>query len=187
MLRIATLTIAIYFVIYCITCKCDTDEEWYLKKMSRHEAGQFSASTIHVLRLAPNEDLLDSLWKYARVTKIKAASIVSAVGSLTTANIRYANQESGTVSKGYFEITSLVGNIDFQKSSSFGYGHVHIAISNSEGLTYGGHLMTGSIVYTTVEITFLEINDAIFDRTVDDGPDGSGYYELKVFNSSNPN
>ena len=65
-----------------------------------------------MLRLQPGEDLLESLWKYARVTKTKAITVVSIVGSLTQTNIRYANVDYGTQLSGHFEIVSLVGNID---------------------------------------------------------------------------
>jgi predicted DNA-binding protein with PD1-like motif len=143
-----------------------------------------------VLRLGPGEDLLESLWKYARVTKIKAASIVSTVGSLQKTNIRYSNAQVGTVIEDYFEIVSLVGNIDLQYSKDSAYpssmgtksgsGHVHISLSDANGNTIGGHLLSGNIVYTTAEITLVELPNAVFTREMDEKPEGSGYYELRV-------
>ena len=81
--------------------------------MATNETGVFDHSRVHVLRLQPGEDLLESLWRYARVTKIRAMSIVSIAGSLTTTNIRYANMSDGTSLTGHFEIVSLAGNLDF--------------------------------------------------------------------------
>lgn len=159
------------------------DIAWLKKKIAQNETAALNPKLVHVLRLGPGEDLVDSLWKYARCNYIKAASIVSVVGSLTTTNIRYANQE-GTVSlNGHFEIVSVVGNIDYQKTESSDYegsGHIHLSVSDENGVTIGGHAMPGNIVYTTAEITILEI-DGLFDRILDDGEGGSGYYELKVF------
>ena len=140
---------------------------------------------MHVVRLNPYEDLIQCIWKYARVTGIKAASVVSGVGSLIQTNIRYANQENSTSLRGYFEIVSLTGNIDYQSENSTGSGHLHISVSDNQGVTIGGHLSAGNIVYTTVEITIIEIVNAIFKRVLDDGVDGSGYYELEVFNIVN--
>ena len=93
--------------------------------------------------------------------KVHAMSLISVVGSLVQTNIRYANQEGGTVLKGHFEIVSLVGTIDFQNTTMENYsgsGHIHIACANEQGVTIGGHALSGNLVYTTAEITMLEIN-----------------------------
>lgn len=160
---------------------------WYSKKQASNETGIFTSSRVHVLRLGPGEDLLDSLWRYARVTNIKAASVVSVVGSLTNTNIRYANQEDGSTLSGHFEIVSVVGNIDFQNVDSPNYegsGHVHMSFSDETGVTIGGHVLSGNIVYTTAEITMLEMTNGLFERVLDDKTGGSGYYELEVFHTN---
>ena len=167
----------------------DDDQLWYERKKAAHELGAFPAGTLHVIQLKPNEDLINSIWRYARVTKIKAASIVSTVGSLRQTNIRYSNNSQGTVATDSVEIVSLVGNVDFQKdvlhetaySNSGGDGHLHISVSNENGTTTGGHLLPGNLVYTTAEITLLEVKGALFDREIDTGFDGSGYRELKIY------
>lgn len=127
-------------------------------------------------------------------------SIVSAVGSLIKTNIRYADQPDGSSLDGHFEIVSLVGNIDFQDFDTLkrhyseesvnadinGSGHVHISVSDESGVTVGGHLLSGNIVYTTVELTLVELPNGLFRRELDDGAFGSGYYELKVYKDSEP-
>lgn len=163
------------------------DKLWFQQKMAAHEIASYLQPKAHVLRLGPGEDLLESIWRYARVVNLHAASVVTAVGSLTTTNIRYADQEDGTVRTGHFEIVSLVGQVDFQNATSLaefnitGSGHVHMSCSTEDGTTIGGHLLSGNLVYTTAEITLLSLEDTIFRRELDDGPQGSGYYELKVF------
>lgn len=160
---------------------------WYAKKQASNETGVFVSSRVHVLRLGPGEDLLDSLWRYARVTNIKAASVVCVVGSLTNTNIRYANQEDGSTLSGHFEIVSVVGNIDFQNTNDPNYegsGHIHMSFSDEAGVTIGGHVLSGNIVYTTAEITILELTDGLFKRVLDDRAGGSGYYELQVFHTN---
>jgi hypothetical protein len=47
---------------------------------------------------------------------------------------------------GKHEIVSLVGTLALDGD------HLHIAVSDSTGRTIGGHLMEGSLVYTTAEI-----------------------------------
>lgn len=169
----------------CLNAVSNADSAWYLNKVAANETGLFDSSRVHVLRLGPNEDLLDSLFRYARVLNIKAASVVSVVGSLTQTNIRYANQEDTVIMKGHFEIISVVGNIDLQKSASEGSGHIHLSVSDGKGVTTGGHAVLGNIVYTTAEITLLEMTTGRFDRVLDSGVNGSGYYELQVFHEQN--
>ena len=179
------LLVSVVFAVLLIASvgAVSSDELWYAKKRASNETGIFSASKVHVLRLGPGEDLLESLWRYARVTKIRAASVVSVVGSLTDTNIRYANQEDGSQLHGHFEIVSVVGNLDFQNVDSPEYegsGHIHMSFSDETGVTVGGHVLSGNIVYTTAEITILETTDGLFTRVLDDGPGGSTYYELQV-------
>jgi predicted DNA-binding protein with PD1-like motif len=183
------LLVALVVVAFCYSSGSATkaDDLWWARKKASNETATFSQSRVHVLRLGPGEDLLDSLWRYARVTKIKAASVVSVVGSLTDTNIRYADQENGTSLHGHFEIVSVVGNIDLQKEDTpdnEGNGHIHIACSNEEGVTIGGHALVGNVVYTTAEIILLELSNGLFDRILDNGPEGSGYYELQVLRAN---
>jgi predicted DNA-binding protein with PD1-like motif len=83
------------------------------------------------------------------------------VGSLKTANVRFANQPEGTPLAGPFEIVSLVGT--FTREG----GHLHISLSDSKGATLGGHLMPRSAVYTTAEIVLVELGDLAFSREKD--------------------
>lgn len=186
----------LHFILLCtilsfltlIRANTDSDDVlWFARKQASNETGIFGANRVHVLRLGPGEDLLESLWRYARVTNIKAASVVSVVGSLTNTNIRYANQEDGSKLTGHFEIVSVVGNIDFQNVNSpvyEGSGHIHMSFSDETGETIGGHVLSGNIVYTTAEITILELTNGLFTRVLDNKAGGSGYYELEVFHTN---
>lgn len=124
-----------------------------------------------ILRLSPNADLKESLAALCEEKKIDAGVILTCVGSLRVANIRFANQDTSETIEGYHEIVSLVGMI-----SRHGI-HVHISISDSSGKTVGGHLMNGSLIYTTAEIAIGILPDLVFDRKID--PD-TGYKELHV-------
>jgi predicted DNA-binding protein with PD1-like motif len=130
-----------------------------------------SATTVHVFRLKPHEDLKKALVSWARQNKIKAAVIVSCVGSLEQYALRFANQENGTVKKGHFEIVSLTGTISDESV------HIHMSVSDSTGYTIGGHLLDDNLIYTTAEIAIAELTDVTFDRETD----GTyGYKELVI-------
>jgi uncharacterized protein len=126
---------------------------------------------IHVMRLRPGQDLRKSLQEFATLQKLKAAVMVTCVGSLVQYNLRFANQKEATLRTGHFEIVSLVGTLS---ESSV---HLHLCVSDDHGRTTGGHLMDGNLIFTTAEIAIAEPSDLIFERIHDNA---TGYKELKV-------
>ena len=127
---------------------------------------------VWVLRLRPGDDLVDSIMDFAGKHSIKARGIVTCVGSLSHARLRYANQDNyeDLNSKGqHFEIVSLVGTFSTTDR------HLHLAVANEQGAVFGGHASTGNKVYTTAEIVIVEGLGWIFRREKD--PD-TGYLEL---------
>lgn len=101
----------------------------------------------------------------------KATGMVTCVGSLTDANIRFANQTMGKLKKAHFETVSLTGVL-----STYG-SHLHISIAAEEGKTLGGHLLDGCLIYTTAELIITELIDLEFKREADST---FGYKELVI-------
>jgi predicted DNA-binding protein with PD1-like motif len=128
------------------------------------------------LRLHPGQDLKYELDQLMENQRIKAACILTCVGSLTTAVLRFANQENSTKLDGHFEIVSLTGVMSQHGS------HYHIAIADEKGISYGAHLMDGCKIYTTAEIVIGIIADCLFLRTFDPQ---TGYPELEVIPQPN--
>lgn len=116
----------------------------------------------HVIRLEPGADPKVELTKYVQKHNIKAASIVSAVGSLKKSVMRYANQKDYVKLEGFREVLSLSGTIGSTSGS-----HIHMSVADSEGKTLGGHLGEGSEVYTTLEIVLLAYPTHEFERKLD--------------------
>jgi predicted DNA-binding protein with PD1-like motif len=126
---------------------------------------------VFALRLKPNQDLRQSLKIFAQEQNIKAGFILTAIGSLKQANIRFADREISTVLNDKFEILSLNGTL-----ANTGV-HLHMAIADRAGKTIGGHLDNGCIIYTTAEIVIGASEEFSFIRTVDQQ---TGYKELEV-------
>lgn len=101
---------------------------------------------IHILRLLPGTDLRGEIQKAVEEMKIAGGWMLTAVGSLSSANIRFADQENGTLLAGPFEIVSLTGTLSMNGS------HLHISISGKDGIVVGGHLLEKNLVYTTAEL-----------------------------------
>lgn len=130
---------------------------------------------IFALRLKSDQDLRQSLKTFAHEQKIGAGFILTAIGSLKQAKLRFANQSESTVLNDKFEILSLNGTLAITGL------HLHICISDKEGKTIGGHLDDGCIVYTTAEIVIGTSTEFNFIRTIDEQ---TGYKELEIIPSS---
>lgn len=126
---------------------------------------------IFALRLKPNQDLKESIKNFVTSNNIEAGFILTTVGSLKQATLRFANQNDRKVLQDKFEIVSLVGTL-----STHGI-HLHISISDKDGKTIGGHLEKGCLIYTTAEIVIGVSEDFIFVRT---GDENTGYKELEI-------
>lgn len=126
----------------------------------------------YTFRLKPGQDLFDEIERFVAGKGIEAGCILCSVGSLTHATLRLANREYYNHYEGHFEIVSLTGTVSTHGS------HLHIAISDGEGRTTGGHLLSGCRVYTTAEIVLANFEDQVYQRQVLE--DDSGYEELVV-------
>lgn len=134
-------------------------------------AANWSHSTVTAIRLQPGDDLKARLSKFAIDHELEAAAIVTAVGSLSDVYLRLANQSQWTRFEGKREIVSLAGTL-----SKHGV-HLHMCVSDSLGATIGGHVVDGSIVYTTAEIVIVQMDSLVFRRS---HCSKSGYAELVV-------
>ena len=127
----------------------------------------------HTFRLKPAQDLFDSIEEFAKQKNIQAGSVLSSVGSLTHTTLHLANRNTYNEYEGHFEIVSMTGTVSIHGS------HIHVAISDGDGVTIGGHLVSGCKIYTTAEIVIAEFEDVIYKREL--LQNDSGYEELVVY------
>ncbi|WP_218079449.1 PPC domain-containing DNA-binding protein [Anthocerotibacter panamensis] len=126
---------------------------------------------LFALRLEPGQDLKQSLQQFTQARGLLAGFILTAVGSLEQVALRLAGAHSPTIYTATFEIVSLVGTL-----CPTGL-HLHLAVADHQGQTWGGHLLEGCIVYTTAEIVVGTSASFTFTRETDRA---TGYLELKV-------
>lgn len=130
---------------------------------------------VHVLRLAPGDDLRAALEatfaELARTHGIAAACIVSAVGSLSCAVLRYAARSDSSEMDGPLELLMLTGTLSPDGA------HLHASVADDRGVVKGGHLMPGCIVRTTVEVVIALLPGWEFRRELDQA---TGFKELAV-------
>ena len=123
------------------------------------------------LRLQPGSDLRGALEAWMDEQEEQAGCLISAVGSLSVAQLRLAGASEATVIRGDLEILSLSGTL------SRGGVHLHIAVANSTGSVIGGHLCSGSLVRTTAELVIGLLPEWRFRRELDPA---TGYAELEI-------
>lgn len=125
----------------------------------------------YAFRLSPQMDLKKELVRFTKENNIKAGVILSAVGSLSAAKIRLADERVEAEFDSKFEIVSLTGTLCQDGV------HLHISISDSKGKVIGGHLLDGCIIYTTAEMVIGVIENIVFSREYDCE---TGFNELKI-------
>ena len=123
------------------------------------------------LRLPPGADLRQALEAWMGEQQEQAGCLISAVGSLSVAQLRLAGATQATAIHGELEILSLSGTL-----SPDGI-HLHIAIADSRGTVLGGHLCAGSLVRTTAELVIGLLPEWRFSRQLDPA---TGFAELRI-------
>ncbi len=117
-----------------------------------------SSARFYALRLLPGSDVIAELRAFIEKNDIQAAAISASVGSLSEANIRFANRKEGTLLKGAFEVIFFGGTLDAAAH------HLHLSIADEDGKMLGGHMLKGCITRTTMEIIVMELTDMVFKR-----------------------
>ena len=130
---------------------------------------------VQVLRLSAGDDLRGALEAaFADLAErhgIAAACIVSAVGSLSQAVLRYANQPAGREINGPLELLMLSGTLCADGA------HLHGSVADAEGAVKGGHVLPGCIVRTTAEVVVALLPGWEFRRELDAA---TGFNELSA-------
>ncbi|MBE9110367.1 DNA-binding protein [Nodosilinea sp. LEGE 07298] len=125
----------------------------------------------YCLRLTPGQDLKQELQAFAQAQALEAGVILTGLGSLTQASLRFAAAEKASAIAGPLELISLSGTL-----SQHGM-HLHGAVADAQGQVYGGHIMPGCLIRTTAEIAIANLPYLRLHRQPDPV---TGYLELVV-------
>jgi uncharacterized protein len=123
------------------------------------------------LRLDPDGDLRFLLELESQRRELAAGIVLSAVGSLSMARLRFAGRQEIMEIRGDLEILQLGGTLGLDGA------HLHMAIADAEGRVFGGHVVQGCIVRTTAEIVCGVVPGVAFFRRLDPR---TGFRELVV-------
>jgi predicted DNA-binding protein with PD1-like motif len=115
-------------------------------------------NTIHVFRVKPGQELLDSITSYCADSGITSGVIIGIIGSLETAKLNFLKALPGKYQSvdysGPLEIVCAQGSVALKDDMPV--IHIHMQLSTPE-TSCGGHLARG-IVFSTAEVTIGELD-----------------------------
>ena len=123
------------------------------------------------IRLNPGDDLRRSLEDRVRTGGHPSAFVISGIGSLGDARLRYAGEEAESIVAGPLEIVSIAGSVTRDGA------HLHMSVADSQGRVSGGHAAYGNIVRTTMEAVLVLLPDWSLSREFDAA---TGFKELFI-------
>lgn len=144
---------------------------------TRHASGRMGR--VVVMRLGPREDILPAILEIAAEYDIRHAIIIGGAASLTQAHLRNVRRypdefpitdEVRVFSEleGPLELLSLSGNISqTQDGQSYIHCHAAISVGKPDALAFGGHLLPDTLVYSTAELSMVEVLACEIRRTHD--------------------
>ncbi len=114
---------------------------------------EFSIGRSFLFRVPEGGELLSFINRFAEAKGIKTGT-VNAIGSLKNPKIGYFDEGAGEYRvielTGTYELVSLMGNISIKDGKPF--AHIHVALGDSEGKLWGGHLSEGEVFVAEVFI-----------------------------------
>ena len=117
---------------------------------------------IHVFRVKPDQDLLESIQKFCEEKGITSGVIIGMIGSLKVASINYLKSlPANYINKKYqgpMEIVCSQGTVGRCDDDTI--VHIHLIVDNEKEIR-GGHLAKGSIIFSTAEVVIGELEEQI--------------------------
>ncbi len=123
------------------------------------------------VRLAPGADLRDALMALLPKHGMRAAFVVSGIGSLRDAHLRFAGRPTADLVAGDLELLTLAGSLSPDGP------HLHATVADASGRVVGGHVAPGCRVRTTCEVLVALLPGHRFARRPDPV---TGYPELEI-------
>jgi predicted DNA-binding protein with PD1-like motif len=122
-----------------------------------------SVKRIHVLRIDPGEDVLESIESFLQKASVRQAVVLGGYGTLAAYHIhwvthnRIPTENRFSRGEGGIEILSMNGLVVEGKP------HIHVGLATPDG-AFGGHLEPGCIAYVLCEVFLAEVEGVPLSR-----------------------
>ncbi|MFX0041041.1 MAG: PPC domain-containing DNA-binding protein [Promethearchaeota archaeon] len=118
-------------------------------------------------KIEPNEDLIDSIIKLAKLYHIKFG-LINCIGALKKFTIGFYDISKKDYKMKTFEefveLLSCIGNISYKDKKPI--IHLHVTLGRRDYSVIGGHLSQPSIISVTCEVKIIEMDQKL--KRVDD-------------------
>jgi len=118
---------------------------------------------IHILRIDPGEDVLESIKRFLKEDSIHQAIVLGGYGTLAAYHLHWVTHNRIPTNnlfrrgEGGMELLSMNGLV------VEGESHIHMTLSTPEG-AFGGHLELGCIAYVLCEVFLAEVEGVSLRR-----------------------
>ena len=127
------------------------------------EFASMNVNRIHILRIDPGEDVLESVKRFLKEAGIRQAVVLGGYGTLAAYHLHWVTHNRIPTDnlfrrgEGGMELLSMNGLV------VEGEPHIHMTLSMPDG-AFGGHLEPGCVAYVLCEIFFAEVEGARMSR-----------------------
>jgi predicted DNA-binding protein with PD1-like motif len=127
------------------------------------EFASMSVKKVHILRIDPGEDVLESVKRFLKEAGIRQAVVLGGYGTLAAYHLHWVTHNRIPTDnlfrrgEGGMELLSMNGLV------VEGEPHIHMTLSMPDG-AFGGHLEPGCVAYVLCEIFFAEVEGARMSR-----------------------
>ena len=127
------------------------------------EFASMNVTKIHILRIDPGEDVLESIKRFLKETGLHQAVVLGGYGTLAAYHLHWVTHNRIPTNnlfrrgEGGMELLSMNGLV------VEGEPHIHITLSTPEG-AFGGHLEPGCIAYVLCEVFFAQVEGVSMSR-----------------------
>ena len=122
---------------------------------------------IHVFRVKPGQELLDSISRYCQENRVSSGTIIGIIGSVENAKLNFLKALPGKYDSvdysGPLEIVCAQGSVAVKDDTLI--IHIHIQLSGQD-ICSGGHLAKAT-VFSTAEVTLGELDYQLRRQTDD--------------------
>jgi len=120
---------------------------------------------LYLLKVYKDEEVMASLIKFHKEYSNSGLCKVDGIGAVEEPHLGYLKDQGyiNTQFKGDYEVVSMTGSIALKDGEPL--PHIHMAISDIECRSFGGHLIS-AIVSATLEV-FITTTDVVVERKLD--------------------
>jgi len=127
------------------------------------EHAAMNLGRIHILRVDPGEDVLESIQRFLQESGVRQAIVLGGYGTLVAYHLHWMGHDRIPTERLYgrgeggLELLSMNGLV------VEGEPHIHVTLSTPDG-ALGGHLEPGCIAYVLCEVYFAEVEGVTLSR-----------------------